>query len=69
MDWLDTLANIAPHSVLALVLFYFCQQGGDKQREAYQEQISQLYQMISQMLAHQARMLDEIDSLHERLSD
>jgi hypothetical protein len=69
VDWLDTLANIAPHSVLALVLFYFCQQSGDKQRDAYQEQIAQLYGMIAQMLAQQARMLDEIDSLHARLKE
>jgi hypothetical protein len=59
MEWLDLLAQTMPSSILGVILFYLCQQAADKQRAAYQEQVSRLTDLLESVLE---RDLDKINA-------
>lgn len=61
MDWLNLIANTVPQFLFAMALFYLCQQNSDKQRKAYQEQISQLYDMLREMVQTINRTVNVIE--------
>lgn len=61
LDWIQLIANTIPQFLFAIVLFWLCQSNGDKQRQAYQEQINRLYSMLEKMLMEVSRAMDFID--------
>lgn len=59
---ISVIANTVPQFIFAIVLFYLCQQNTDKQREAYQGQIVELYAMIGKMLEAVNRSISIIEN-------
>jgi hypothetical protein len=49
-DLLTAVITLIPQAALAIALFYMCQMSADKQREAYQEQLRQIYTLAEKMI-------------------
>lgn len=49
-EWTKLIADTIPQFLFAIALFYLCQQNSNKQRDAYQQQITELYDMLRDMV-------------------
>lgn len=62
-DWLTLVFTFIPQMGGAVLFFWLCQKNADRQREAYQDQIGKLYDMMSTMLEVNGRQLSRLTEL------
>lgn len=60
MEWANLIFSTIPQFGFAAFLFWMCNKNADKQRDAYQQQLGQLYALIEKALESANELIEAV---------